>query len=86
MVFLKRTASNELIRMNKKQAQKELLTILRNQKTISIPKLAKLLNALDVNLDGDNREIKFLKNHVKVLERKMARMGLDLKKWKERVG
>ncbi|MGE6370622.1 hypothetical protein ACQKDB_15960 [Planococcus kocurii] len=66
--------------MNKKQAQIKLTAILSNQKTVSVAKLSKLLEALKTK-----EEIDYLQARLKKNERKMSKMSAEIQKWKGRV-
>ncbi|KAA0956653.1 hypothetical protein FQ085_11715 [Planococcus sp. ANT_H30] len=67
--------------MNKKQAQIQLTAILSNQKTVSVAKLSKLLEALKTE-----EEIDYLQGRLKKNERTMSKMSAEIQKWKGRVG
>lgn len=64
-------------------AQEELKRILIEQQTISVPKLQRLLNALNVSLHPDKTpesvEIAYLKGEIRKREKKMAFMGQKIK-------
>ncbi|MDY7224640.1 hypothetical protein [Halalkalibacterium halodurans] len=56
-------------------AQQELRRILREQKTVSVPKLKKLLNSMNVSLKkpkGINHEVEFLKEENRRLRKRLA--------------
>ena len=66
-------------------AKEELSNVLRNQKTVSVPKLLKLLNALNVSLEPDknkDKEVAFLKGKLKERDKKLEIMREQIKKWK----
>lgn len=57
-------------------AQQELRRILREQKTVSVPKLKKLLNSMNVSLkkpQGANLEVEFLKEENRRLRKRLAK-------------
>lgn len=66
--------------MNKKQAQIKLTAILSNQKTVSVAKLSKLLEALKTE-----EEIDYLQARLKKNERTISKMNAEIQKWKGRV-
>lgn len=57
--------------MKYKEAQQQLRHALKNQQTISIPKLSKILQAMNISLkkNNDSQEVKFLKNEIRKLRR-----------------
>ncbi|AQU79744.1 hypothetical protein [Planococcus faecalis] len=67
--------------MNKKQAQIKLTAILSNQKTVSVAKLSKLLEALKTE-----QEIEYLKGRLKKNEKTISKMSAEIHKRKGRVG
>lgn len=57
--------------MKYEEAQQQLKYALKNQQTISIPKLNKILQAMNISLkkNNDSQEVKFLKNEIRKLRR-----------------
>lgn len=53
------------------EAKKQLQYALRNQKTISISKLSKLLQSMNISVKKDGRdvEVEYLKNEIRKLRR-----------------
>lgn len=76
-----RTVSSTFSRVNAvKKARKQLRHALRNQKTISINKLKRILNSMNVSLkeSPDTIEIKYLKNEIKKLVKENRRLKGEL--------
>src|SRR5690625_143652 len=79
--YFVKSASSISLRVNTvKKARKQLGHALRNQKTISINKLKKILNSMNVSLkeSPDTVEIKYLKNEIKKLVRENRRLKGEL--------
>jgi len=57
--------------MKYREAKKQLQYALRNQKTISISKLSKLLQSMNISVKKDGRdvEVEYLKNEIRKLRR-----------------
>lgn len=57
------------------EAKKQLQEALNNQKTISIPKLKRLLQTLNISLEpSKEKEVKYLKGEIKNLRKKIKRL------------
>lgn len=56
--------------MTHDEAQRQLRMALRTQKTISIPKLRRILEAMNISLRKNNRdrEIEYLRNEIRKLK------------------
>jgi hypothetical protein len=58
------------------QAKAQLQHALKHQKTISIPKLNTLLQALNISLKpSKDTEVKYLKNEIKKLRKQLKKNG-----------
>ncbi|WP_419962166.1 hypothetical protein [Psychrobacillus sp. BM2] len=61
--------------MKFKQAKQVLQHAIDHQSTISIPKLKKLLQALNIGLEStESNEVKYLKNEVKNLHKQLRKL------------
>ena len=61
--------------MKFKQAKQDLQHVLDHQSTISIPKLKRLMSALNINLEStESKEVKYLKNEVKKLHKHIRKL------------
>jgi len=60
--------------MTHDEAQQELKRVLREQQTVSVPKLKRLLETMNISLKKNNRdrEIAYLRNEIKKYRRKRA--------------
>ena len=57
------------------EAKKQLQEALNNQKTISIPKLKRLLQTLNISLEpSKDKEIKYLKGEIRNLHKQIRRL------------
>ena len=64
--------------MKYEQAKAQLQYALKHQKTISIPKLNTLLQALNISLKpSKDTEVKYLKNEIKKLRKQLKKNGGD---------
>ena len=63
-----------------KKAQSQLRYALQRQKTISTNKLSRILQAMNISLNEDNRnkEVDFLKERIKEYERRLQVVGQQL--------
>ncbi|MGY6765709.1 hypothetical protein ACW73O_11800 [Faecalibacterium prausnitzii] len=62
--------------MKYEQAKAQLKHALKHQKTISIPKLNTLLQALNISLKpSKDTEVKYLKNEIKKLRKQLKKNG-----------
>ena len=61
--------------MKYKEAKQQLQEALNNQKTISIPKLKRLLQTLNISLESSkDKEIKYLKGEIRNLHKQIRRL------------
>lgn len=61
--------------MKYKEAKQQLQEALNNQKTISIPKLKRLLQTLNISLEpSKDKEIKYLKGEIRNLHKQIRRL------------
>lgn len=61
--------------MTYKQAKEELQYVLDNQRTVSIPKLKRLLQTLNISLEpSKDKEIKYLKGEIRNLHKQIRRL------------
>lgn len=68
-------------------AQKELRRVLCEQQTVSVPKLLKLLNSLNVSLDAkknETSETAYLKGEIRARDKKMSLLNEQIKKLKNK--
>ena len=61
--------------MKYKETKQQLQEALNNQKTISIPKLKRLLQTLNISLEpSKDKEIKYLKGEIRNLHKQIRRL------------
>jgi len=68
--------------MNHNQAKDELRRCLRENKTITVPKLEKLMQALNMSLESTHdKEVNYLKAEIKKLNKKIKRQRVVLRRY-----
>lgn len=86
-------AKNQAIDMSRNgalytAAQEELATAISTQQTISVKKLNRLLQSLNISIkpgkSTENTEIAYLKAEIKKRQKKMVAMGQEIKALKDR--
>lgn len=66
--------------MNYEHAKQTLQDALTHQSTISIPKLKKLMSALNITLESsESKEVKYLRNEVKKLHKHIQKLQKENK-------
>mgnify|MGYP007024765880 CR=1 FL=1 len=61
--------------MTHKQAKRQLQHALDNQKTISIPKLKRLMQSMNISLEpSKDKEVKYLKGEIRNLHKQIRRL------------
>uniref|UniRef100_A0A0M0KM21 Uncharacterized protein n=1 Tax=Halalkalibacterium halodurans TaxID=86665 RepID=A0A0M0KM21_ALKHA len=62
---------DEVTELKYQEAQQELRRILKEQQTVSVPKLKKILNSLNISLKkpSSQQEIDYLKSEIKKLKK-----------------
>jgi len=74
------------MKMNREQASKALSFAMKRQKSISVSKLQRIFQALNISYTGEDRnEINFLKNKVSTLKKDLNRQKRNNRKLKKQM-